>query len=59
MGTGNFAKITGYQNVKICYDLTDDGMVDNRFCWLATRLALHDRRGKEGRNAFLEKENQF
>jgi hypothetical protein len=54
MGT-EIAKITdGYQNVKICYRQMT-AWWDNRFCWRSTTQCIHDRRGKEGRNALGEK----
>ena len=60
MGTGILAKSpTSIRMLKFAMNLTDDGMVGQQvFAGEATRLAYMTDEAKEGRNAFLEKENQ-
>jgi hypothetical protein len=60
MGTRNFHKITvaiKMQNLLWTWLM----MVwwDNKFCWWSYSISVHDRRGKEGRNAFSWKENKI
>jgi naphthoate synthase len=50
---------TSIRMLKFAMNLTDDGMVGQQvFAGEATRLAYMTDEAKEGRNAFLEKENQ-
>ena len=46
---------TSIKMLKFAMNLTDDGMVDNKYLEWGHSFGLHDRRGKKGRNAFLEK----
>jgi 1,4-dihydroxy-2-naphthoyl-CoA synthase len=56
MGTRNFRKVTnGNQNVEVCMNLTDDGMVGQQVLPVRRQIAYMTEEAKEGRNAFLEK----
>jgi naphthoate synthase len=59
MGSGNFRKVTNaIKMLKFAMNLTDDGMVGQQVLPVR-RLDSAYMTAKEGRNAFLEKENQI